>query len=92
MKKIVLYKDLLDVNFNKTSVFLIIALGVFRGDLTIYTLVFIYARVSAVLCVDSVMEQLSKQKGKKIILLHTFFTKKDYFFNSAILSQIIQKF
>ena len=48
-KNFVLYKDLLNINFNKTNMFLITALGVLRGDLIIYMLMFIYARVSAIL-------------------------------------------
>lgn len=47
--KILYYIDLLKVNFNKTNMFLIIALGVLRSDLKMYMLVFIYACISTML-------------------------------------------
>lgn len=47
--KIVHYIGLLKVNFNKTNMFLIIALGVLRSHLIIDMLMFIYACISVML-------------------------------------------
>jgi len=47
--KILYHIDLLKVNFNKTNMFLIIAMRVLRGDLIIYMLTFIYTCISAIL-------------------------------------------
>lgn len=48
-KNPVLCKDLLNLNFSKTNMVLIIALGILRGDPIIYLLIFICASVSDIL-------------------------------------------